>query len=197
MASRAVRARGLLTWWSHYIFGSSALPFPQSRTGVSQSVGSWPLWRGQTTFSPKTIGKHRYSLYNWSITVARLPLRSSNENKFILGVTTYEETWGAILKGHSFRKAEDHCSRCTLLGFYLAGLCLSVTSLADPQSPVLSNVHFQPVPTPHKPSEPSASFITVYSCLRTLLCVLPPSPVFILSVPLCSYQMYTINTWIL
>lgn len=38
-----------------------------------------------------------------------LQLWSSNENNLMIGVST---TWGTIIKGHSIRKAENHCLRC-------------------------------------------------------------------------------------
>ena len=48
----------------------------------------------------------------WFITVAKLQLWSSNKNNFTIGVTT---TWEIVLKCHSIRKVETHCSRETEL----------------------------------------------------------------------------------
>lgn len=42
------------------------------------------------------------------ITVDKLQLQSSNRNNFMVGATT---TWGAVLKDHSIRKAENHWAR--------------------------------------------------------------------------------------
>ena len=52
---------------------------------------------------PVRLRKYRY-LY-WLITVAKLQLWKSNENSFMVGVTT---TCGTLLKGCSIRKAENH-----------------------------------------------------------------------------------------
>ena len=44
----------------------------------------------------------------WFTTVAKLQLWVISEILLWLGVTT---TWGTVLKGHSIRKVEKHCSR--------------------------------------------------------------------------------------
>ena len=51
----------------------------------------------------------RYPSYHiftlWFMTVAKLQLQSSNKNNFMVGVPT------TVLKGHSIRKVENHCSK--------------------------------------------------------------------------------------
>jgi hypothetical protein len=44
--------------------------------------------------------------------LAKLQLKSSNENNFMVGVTTM---WVTILKGHSIRKVEKHSVLATVL----------------------------------------------------------------------------------
>ena len=57
---------------------------------------------------------HIRYLHQNNITVAKLQLWSSNNNNFILGVTT---TWRSILKGLSIKKVENHCSSWSLVYF--------------------------------------------------------------------------------
>lgn len=57
---------------------------------------------------------HIRYLHQNNITVAMLQLWSSNNNNFILGVTT---TWRSILKGLSIKKVENHCSSWSLVYF--------------------------------------------------------------------------------
>lgn len=83
-----------------------------------QWFSTWQLLWGRMTFPqglPETIRRHRDLHF---IAAAKLHLRSSNKNNFIVRVPT---TWGTALMDHSISKVGNHWLRtkciCGLRGF--------------------------------------------------------------------------------
>lgn len=88
-----------------------------SLTQWSTTCESWTLWQTPISKIIYIMIHHRSKLQLWS----------RNENNFMLGwgVTT---TWGTVLKDHSIRKVEDHCSDGTYSGIQGWCPCIHVTT---------------------------------------------------------------------